>query len=164
MKLTINDNYEFNIRKNQERITLDHEELQVTCVSLPDGHFQMIYQNRSYNLELVSDNHIEKTMVVKVNGREYEVRVKDQYDQLLKQMGLDSLKTSKVKELKAPMPGLVLNVLVEEGQEVKKGEGLLILEAMKMENIIKAASDGLVSKILIQRGSKFEKNEILIHF
>ncbi|MNF13023.1 Glutaconyl-CoA decarboxylase subunit gamma [compost metagenome] len=67
-------------------------------------------------------------------------------------------------EIKAPMPGLVLNVIVESGQEVNKGDNLLILEAMKMENIIKSPSSGIVKKILVTKGDKVEKNEILIQF
>jgi biotin carboxyl carrier protein len=60
------------------------------------------------------------------------------------------------------MPGLVLKVLVEEGKEFKKGDNLLILEAMKMENILKAPADGKVKSIKIKPGDKVEKNEILL--
>ncbi|MNR65826.1 2-oxoglutarate carboxylase large subunit [compost metagenome] len=69
-----------------------------------------------------------------------------------------------MKEIKAPMPGLVLNVMVQEGQEVGKGDNLLVLEAMKMENIIKSPDSGIVKKILITKGDKVEKNEVLIQF
>jgi biotin carboxyl carrier protein len=60
------------------------------------------------------------------------------------------------------MPGLVISILVEEGQEVQKGDSLLILEAMKMENVIKAAGKGVVKSIKVQQKNAVEKNQILI--
>jgi biotin carboxyl carrier protein len=62
------------------------------------------------------------------------------------------------------MPGMVLKILVKEGDTVKKGDGLLVLEAMKMENNIKALGDGVVSKIPIKAGDKVEKNQVMISF
>jgi biotin carboxyl carrier protein len=77
---------------------------------------------------------------------------------------MDSLAVSKILQIKAPMPGLVLSVLVTEGDEVKKGDNLLVLEAMKMENMIKSPTDGIIKKIEIKQGNKVEKNELLISF
>jgi biotin carboxyl carrier protein len=77
---------------------------------------------------------------------------------------MDSALANKVSEIKAPMPGLVLSVLVTEGQEVSKGDSLLVLEAMKMENVIKSPASGMIKKILINKADKVEKNEILIQF
>lgn len=164
MKVKVNSKYDFEIELNKEAVTVQSQPLAIDSRSLSGTESHFIYNNRSYNLELVSENKTEKTAVVKVNGREYEIRMEDQYDQLLKQLGLDNLTTNKVREIKAPMPGLVLNVMVEEGQEVKKGESLLVLEAMKMENVIKSPAEGVVKKILIQKGNKVEKNELLIQF
>jgi biotin carboxyl carrier protein len=62
------------------------------------------------------------------------------------------------------MPGLVLSVLVSAGQEVKKGDKLLVLEAMKMENIIKAGGDGVVAQIMVNQGQAVDKNQTLIEF
>ncbi|HEX8608798.1 MAG TPA: acetyl-CoA carboxylase biotin carboxyl carrier protein subunit, partial [Pedobacter sp.] len=89
---------------------------------------------------------------------------KDQFDKLLDKMGLSNLNAAKVSEIKAPMPGMVLKVLVEEGAEVRKGESLFILEAMKMENIIKSIADVTVKTIKIQPGDKVEKGQILMLF
>jgi len=77
---------------------------------------------------------------------------------------LDSLASKKVNDIKAPMPGMVLNILVTEGQEVKKGDPLIVLEAMKMENILKSPTDGTIKKIAITKGIAVEKNQLLIQF
>jgi biotin carboxyl carrier protein len=93
-----------------------------------------------------------------------KVDLKDKADLLLKQLGLSNLAANSKKDIKAPMPGLILNIMVEEGKEVKKGDPLLILEAMKMENVIKSPSDGVVKSIKTQKGKSVEKNQILIEF
>ncbi len=67
-------------------------------------------------------------------------------------------------KLAAKMPGMVLNILVDEGQEVKKGDALIVLEAMKMENILKSPVDGVIKKIAINKGVAVEKNQLLIQF
>lgn len=103
-----------------------------------------------------------KKFRVRINGHNYSVELKDKYDELLQQLGMDKMLSAKVNDLKAPMPGLVLDVLVKEGQQIKKGENLLVLEAMKMENNLKAVSDAVVKKVKVGKGARVEKNEILI--
>jgi biotin carboxyl carrier protein len=77
---------------------------------------------------------------------------------------LDNLNSKKVNEVKAPMPGLVLEIRVNVGDAVKKGDAILVLEAMKMENILKSPTDGTVSKINVKKGIAVEKNQVLINF
>jgi biotin carboxyl carrier protein len=79
-------------------------------------------------------------------------------------LGFENAQAGKVAELKAPMPGLVLKILVEQDQVVSKGENLLILEAMKMENMIKSPADGIIKRLLVTTGDKIEKNTVLIEF
>lgn len=164
MKVKVNHNYSFDIDLNQDEIKVNGEEVSVDSRNLGEGHGHFIFENKSYKMELVSENRAEKTAQVKVNGRVYQVAIEDQYDQLLKQLGLDNLQANKVKEIKAPMPGLVLNVLVTEGQEVAKGDSLLVLEAMKMENVIKSPTAGVIKRILVQKSAKVEKNEVMLQF
>jgi biotin carboxyl carrier protein len=77
---------------------------------------------------------------------------------------MDKLAAGKVNNLKAPMPGLVLRMNVKVGDTVKKGDALLVLEAMKMENVIKAAGDGVVKKITATEKTAVEKGAVLIEF
>ncbi|SMC73803.1 acetyl-CoA carboxylase biotin carboxyl carrier protein subunit [Pedobacter africanus] len=164
MKVKVNDHYNFEVTLERDLLTIEGAAVQLDSSVLSEKHVSVIYQNRSYNIELVSEDKSEKTSLIKVNGNLYHVAIQDQYDLLLQQLGFDNSKTSKMKEIKAPMPGLVLNVVVEEGQEVNKGDNLLVLEAMKMENIIKSPAGGTVKKVLVSKGDKVEKNEILIQF
>jgi biotin carboxyl carrier protein len=92
------------------------------------------------------------------------MQMTDQFDELLHQLGMDNLNTAKVSEIKAPMPGLVLRILASEGEEVQKGGNLLVLEAMKMENIIKAPADVIIKSVKVNPGDKVEKNQVMMIF
>lgn len=164
MKVKVNEQHQFEVEVAEKVLKVNGLELQVDSRDLSVTQKHVIYQNKSYNIELVERNEDGKEVVVKVNGTLYQVGIEDQYDELLKKLGMDTSSANKVLEIKAPMPGLVLNVMVTEGQEVNKGDSLLVLEAMKMENIIKSPTGGVVKKILIRKGDKVEKNEILLQF
>lgn len=151
--------FEVNAKDNQ--IFLNDAPLNWDVISLKDKSFHIIKDHKSYLVEVVHQENKELTL--SINNQLFQVSLQDQFDQLLNQLGIQA-KSTKVENLKAPMPGLILNVLVEPGQEIKKGESLLILEAMKMENIIKAPGDAKVKSIKVEKGEKVEKNHVLIDF
>lgn len=163
-QVKVNDKYNFDIEAENQSLKINNEPVALDSFPLNGKATHVLYQNKSYTTELVELNKEEKTAVVKVNGNLYTVSVKDQFDQLLKQLGMDNLASNKIQQVKAPMPGLVLNVLASEGDEVKKGDSLLVLEAMKMENMIKSPTDGVIKKIAVKQGDKVEKNELLVSF
>lgn len=139
-----------------------------SCDIVPTGggdrRFHIIRDDKSYEVEIVKADPAAKTLTVKVNGALYPIQVKDKYDELLHSLGMDKIGSAKVNELKAPMPGLVLEVVVGEGQAVKKGDPIVVLEAMKMENILKSPADVTVKKIAVKKGTAVEKNQVLIQF
>ncbi len=160
----VNELYDFAIEADDSTILVNDKPIVLDSEMINAKTRHVIYQNKSYTVEIVAFDKADKTATVKVNGNIYQMVVEDQFDQLLKQLGMDNLAVNKIQQIKAPMPGLVLNVLVAEGDEVKKGDSLLILEAMKMENMIKSPTDGVIKKITVKQGDKVEKNEILINF
>ena len=166
--IKVNGNKEFKtelITKNNDITgTLNGKEFKADIIKVRDDVYHLLKDNVSYNLEVVKHIPEEKKLVVKINNTPYSLDIKDNYDDLLHSLGLDSLASKKVNDIKAPMPGMVLNILVTEGQEVKKGDGLIVLEAMKMENILKSPTDGVIKKIAITKGVAVEKNQLLIQF
>lgn len=124
----------------------------------------LIYENKSYSIYVISADPIAKTFVIRVNGNDYELSAMDEYDILLKKLGMDKLASSALNDLKAPMPGLVLSVNVNAGDTVEKGDSILVLEAMKMENILKAPDTAVVKSIKAEIGKAVEKNEVLVEF
>jgi biotin carboxyl carrier protein len=126
--------------------------------------YHILKDNASYHAELVAADFGSKTFQVSVNGKTYEVKLKDKLDLLLEKMGISDMSAVTVNEITAPMPGLVFDIMVSEGDTVKKGDGILILEAMKMENVLKAPCDAIVKSVEVTKGIAVEKNQLLIKF
>lgn len=140
------------------------EEVALDIANLSGNSWHLIKDDQSYNVQVVKAEMESKTFTIWVNGKEYEVKAKDDFDLLLDKMGLADLATTKVNDVKAPMPGLVLKIMVKPGQEVAKDDPILILEAMKMENVLKSPTDGVVKEIGVEKGDAVEKNTVLIAF
>jgi len=133
-------------------------------IQLGPNQWHLIQNNRSYRIEVVHFDSDEKEFTLMINGVTIGGEIKDKYDLLLQKMGLSNLMTAAVNEVKAPMPGLVLDIIAEKGSSVSKGDSLLVLEAMKMENVLKSPADGVVKNITVQSGEAVEKNQVLIEF
>lgn len=167
LKVKVNGKTEHAVEFSNKELTagsVDGKSFDCDIVEMKKGSFHVIKDSRSYNVEVIRSNPEEKSFTVSINGNKYTLAVKDKYDDLLRSLGMDNLAGSKVNEIKAPMPGLVLNVVVEEGTAVKKGDPVIVLEAMKMENILKSPADGTVKKINVKKGQAVEKNQVLINF
>ena len=163
-QIKVNGEYTYDIDKNSDGLSINGDRVTADIKQLNVSAWHIINNLRSYNAEIINFNSAEKTAEIKVNNTIYTVTAKDQFDILLDKLGLSSLNAAKVSEIKAPMPGMVLKVFVTEGMEIKKGDNLFILEAMKMENIIKAPADVTVKTVKIKPGDKVEKGQILMLF
>ncbi len=131
-------------------------------IKLEPNKYHVIINNQSFTIELLSKTENGKGMIIMVNGTKHEVEIKDRFDALLSQLGMDKLMVSKSNLIKAPMPGMVLQINIKEGDVIKKGDPLLVLEAMKMENIIKADQDGTVKHVGVAVKQAVEKNTVLV--
>ncbi len=143
---------------------IDNVDFDLDIQNLKNGKYHLLKEGKSYQIEVLESNTKEKYFKLKINGEVFETQINSEFDNLLKKLGMDAGSSKKINELKAPMPGLVLTIEVSEGQEVLKGDNLLILEAMKMENIIKSPTDGVVKLIKCKINEAVEKNQVLIVF
>lgn len=109
-------------------------------------------------------DHATKTVKLKINGIIHTVELKDRYDLLLEKMGINGASANKLNSIKAPMPGLIVKINVAVGDSVKAGDAILVLEAMKMENIIKATGDATVSQVKVKKGDSVVKGQVLLEF
>jgi len=144
--------------------TLNGTPVRGDFVRINPSQYHVLFRDKSYNVEIHQLNSADKTITLRINSVKYQLALKDKYDELLHTLGLDKMASKAAGDIKAPMPGMVLNILVKEGDTVKKGDALLVLEAMKMENILKSPTDGTVKKVSAVKGAAVEKNQLLIQF
>jgi biotin carboxyl carrier protein len=152
--LRVNDKFDFRLT-GEDAGKLD-------VVAHAPGHFHILKNGKSHTAEVLSYNTHSRTFEIKVDGTLCTVSVADRYDELVEKMGLNARLNHSVSEIKAPMPGLVLEVLVTSGQDIAHNEPMVILEAMKMENVIKSPGEGRVKNVVISKGNPVDKGEVLI--
>lgn len=153
-KVSVNERHQFDIEA-QAASSLD-------IVENGAGNWHVLDNRTAFQVELLKTDYANRQYILKVNGHRFEVHISDYYQRLIQQMGLTLGGTHKQNTVKAPMPGLVLDIQVSPGQAVQKGDALLILEAMKMENVIKATGEGVVKSIHVSKGAAVEKGQLLI--
>ncbi|MGQ8335555.1 acetyl-CoA carboxylase biotin carboxyl carrier protein subunit [Sunxiuqinia sp. A32] len=149
-----------NQNENLLEIKVDDQIYKVDLMHNDDGQFSIIENNRSHNISLVPSvkpkNYTAYTLY-----NSYDLEVIDSESRYIRNRGEGSVAKSD-KKITAPMPGKIVKVLVDIGQEVKKGETAVIISAMKMESEYKAAADGQIKTIHVKDGDTVEANQVLI--
>ena len=124
--------------------------------------YQVLDGKESYNISIIDQSNQGKSQILQVNDLNMVCTILDPLDQQVESMGLSNIEESKSKNIIAPMPGLILDIMCKEGDEIEEGNSLLILEAMKMENVIKAEGSGTIEKIHLKIGNTVEKGQLII--
>lgn len=135
---------------------------ELNLVPIGDGVYHLLSGTDAYTCRLVRIDPVEKKLTVAVNDYIFKVSLQDRYDQLVRQLGFSTTEAALSNNVFAPMPGLIHQVLVSAGDAVEAGTPLLILEAMKMENVIKAEGNGTIKAVSVQRGEAVDKRQLLI--
>ena len=154
----------FEIVMSDNEFLVNGKPIRWDVTTIRDGYFHILLDQKSYRAEVVEADMEAKRFTFKINGRHYPVVLKDKFDLLLEKMGMNTNAGARVNHVRAPMPGLIIQLKVKDGDVVKAGDTLLILEAMKMENIIKAPGDATVRSVKVRMGEGVEKNQVLIEF
>jgi biotin carboxyl carrier protein len=158
-EVTIDDQTYLISISEEGHIKLDGREVEVDFAQISGGLISLLVDNESFEA-LVEPR--EGRWQVLLRGDLYDVDVVDERARLLRaRAGLTVPDSGEVK-IKAPMPGLVVAVSVEVGQEVEAGDNIVILESMKMENELKAPRAGQIGEIAVQAGDSVEKNQTLV--
>lgn len=160
----MNKHYQVKVNGALELSIINDDINSLDAIKTSDYKFHVLQDGKSYNAEITHRNFNEKTYQVKVNNNTYNVNIHNDLDQTIKDLGFEIGNSKKVDKIMAPMPGLILEIIVKVGNEVKENDPLLILEAMKMENMISSPRDGTIKSISINKGEAVEKNQILIEF
>lgn len=141
------------IRLNNKKVNLDFQRIGNS------KDYSLIIDNKSYQLRIQPRG--DKYHIT-IGGRDFPVEVEDEKTKLLRSLMKVKERAREPEIVKAPMPGLVVKVLVEVGQRVRKGQGVAIVEAMKMENEIKASTEGVVREVRVREKDAIDKDAVLV--
>jgi len=155
-KVNVNDTFHFDL---EEKSISKLDEVKMDL-----NKFHVLHQNTPYKAEIVSSDFNQKKYTVKVNNNTYSVSITNALDLLIKELGFEVGLTKQVNAIKAPMPGLIIEISVVVGQTVKENDNLIILSAMKMENSFLSPRDGVIKSISVVAGDVVDKGQLLIEF
>jgi biotin carboxyl carrier protein len=153
-KAKVNGQKDFSFQKEQLR-NLD-------AILTDPATYHVLCNEKSYEVTVVEQDFNNRFYEVRIGSNTYQVDIETDLDQLIQSMGYQLSSEQAVDTIQAPMPGIILDVRVSKGDSIKKGSTLLILEAMKMENVIVSPKDGVVKKVHASTGQTVDKNKLLI--
>ena len=153
----------YNVKANEFEFSFTKEEIEAAdIVRKSPVEFNLLKDNRSVNAKLTGAGRNAKQLTIEVEGESFTIEIREELDLVLDKMGFGLTANKLIKEIKAPMPGLVLEIAVIEGQQIAEGEKILILAAMKMENSILIHTNATIKKILVSAGQAVEKGQVLV--
>ncbi len=159
----INNKTTYKVKANEFEFSFTQDEIDaVDLIKKSPVDFNLLKNHRSVNAKLIEADRTAKKLIVEVEGENFDVEIKEELDLMLEKMGFGLASQKHIKEVKAPMPGLVLEIAVSEGQEVAEGEKILILVAMKMENSIMIHTNAKIKRIAVSAGQAVEKGQVLV--
>ncbi len=151
-----------------ENLTIHSEDIKeinsFKVLSVDKDHWVVQFKNKIHHCTISSFDPNTKEYSILIDHQTISFTLQDEVDRRVERMGMNEIIKPALDQLKAPMPGLVINIDVKTGDIVNEGDNLLVLEAMKMENVIKAVGTGTVKEIKISKGDKVEKDQVLIQF
>ncbi|MEM9143335.1 MAG: biotin/lipoyl-containing protein [Bacteroidota bacterium] len=155
-RVKVNDTFTFDLTEG------DIAKLDAQGISPSSYH--ILQKDQAFHVQIAQSDFYGKVYGILVNNTVYSVRISDALDRLIDKMGFALASAKDIGSIEAPMPGLILEINVKEGQEVQEDEPLIILEAMKMENVITSPRNGIIKTIAVTQGEAVEKKHLLIEF
>ncbi|NLG60896.1 MAG: biotin/lipoyl-binding protein [Candidatus Cloacimonetes bacterium] len=153
----------FEVTLDDEGMAVDGARVQADLRPVPGTPMHhLLLDGQSYLLHAASGRAGE--WVLHANGARYDTEVVDERTRAIRALTSSAAGPRGPKPVRAPMPGLVVRLLVEPGQRVEAGQGVAIVEAMKMENELKADAAGVVARVAVAAGQAVEKGAIMIEF
>jgi biotin carboxyl carrier protein len=147
---------------SREGCVLDGQDFAI--LGKEDRHYRIRWREKHYQAVIRYFDAQQKIAVINIDGSDYTIKLQEPIDRLINELGFLRSGRHSVKEIRSPMPGMVVDVFASAGQEVEEGDKLFSLEAMKMENIIKSPGQGKISEIYVQKGAAVDKNQLIILF
>lgn len=144
---------------NKVIVKINGELIEVDAVLTENGFCSILHKDRSYNAECV--NPEDGKYIITTNFRRFEIELGNPRKRYMR---TDAQENAAQDSIKAPMPGKIVKVLVESGQQVRSGDALIVIEAMKMQSTYTASQDSIVDKVYVEAGDSVLADKILITF
>ena len=145
-----------------EEVTVDGETMQARLVDVPGTPVRLVSIGAEMHRVLARRGEGRGSYTLGVDGRRYAVEALDERTRAIRDLTAATAGASGPAPLKAPMPGLIVRINVAAGDEVQAGQGLVVMEAMKMENELRSTSAGRVKNVAVQVGAAVEKGALLV--
>jgi biotin carboxyl carrier protein len=152
----------FIVEREDAACTINGKKTECSISPFRDRTYLLSFDNSIFEISVPDASEQSGPRTVMVNGRAFSVLVEDEKDALLKKYDMDKATKVHAAIIKAPMPGKITKILISQGEFVEAGQGVLILEAMKMENEIKSTAAGIVKSVHVKEASAVEKGAVLI--
>ena len=158
------NNYSIEFDENNNlRGNIDNNNFDFFIKSEDQNNYCIVKDGVKYDIDIISTNTKNKSIQVLINGKSFGITLEDEFDKIINKLGFKNKTKNTEKQVKAHMPGLIVKIHVKKGDTIIKGQKLLTLEAMKMENVIKAIDDIKIKNVNIKEGNTVEKNDILFN-
>jgi biotin carboxyl carrier protein len=162
-KYFINNNgVEKLIQLGDDKAVIDGKEYFYSAGFLHEGFLILRVNDQNFYLNISSDDNHPGHILIESRGELFRVKCRNELGRLIEKMGYNKSDGNYMKKILSPMPGVIVKLNVKEGQQLKQGDVILVLEAMKMENEIKAERECIVRKVNTTEKKSVEKGELLI--
>jgi biotin carboxyl carrier protein len=164
IEASVNGQPALSLKMENGNYFLDGQPVTWEKIQVTPSVWHVLLTGVSYRILITQVDREEKEVRLVINGKKAQVKLTTEMDRMLAKLGMGTATGKRAVFIKAPMPGMIYSIRVNEGDVVKKGDAVLILEAMKMENVIKAPGDGVIKQIHLKPGVTVEKGQLLITF
>jgi len=155
-KVEVNESSTFELNSDDKKL--------LDAVKSDKYVYHILHKNKAFQANIIQSDFLNREYTVKINANKYKIKILDSLDMLIEKLGLAESSGNEGNEIIAPIPGVITEICVKEGDLIKKGDPLLVLEAMKMENTIASHRDSTIGRITVEAGNVVEKGKLLIEF
>ena len=156
--------HEHLIEVDDRKVMVNGKETQIDIHKIDKENYHLIYDGKSILVKVDNIDLQHQVISLEINGKEFKSHLVSTIEETIDRIAQSGKLTLGQQKIISPMPGLIQKIQCSEGQSIKKGEALVVLNAMKMENIIKAPENGEVIKVFVKEGEQVEKGKVLIQF
>lgn len=151
-----NEKHEVEIKRDGEKVfaKIDEREYQLEASEVEPNVYLFKHDNQIHQI------YVAPNGIVNIGNHQFEIKLIDP-KRLRGSSGADA-KADGIAEIKTAMPGKIVRILVEEGAEIKQGEGVIVVEAMKMQNEMKSPKDGIIKEIRVNEGATVNTGDVLV--